>query len=205
MHELKKTIDILSTIKDHKKENFSFADLDTLLHKLVETHEPTGSDDHLIKDLKKITMEVKSIRADLKACKDGDSDTFDILPLSILDLTEVMKILEQSANAIMSASEKLSSIKSSEPAVQTAINEATGEIFQNCTFQDLTGQRIVRVTKNLEKFQHITLGIIKALLGSEYVPQAKENLNYKFAGLENGPQLAQTAKSQDDIDKLFGA
>jgi len=195
MNGYKQTIETLISIKENKKSALKFADLEKFLSTLVENHKPENNgDESLITELKQILSDVSNLKSDLESGKTGDDEACDILPLSIVDLTEIMKVLEGAANDILLVAEQLNSLKSGNEKVDQELATQASKLFESCNFQDLTGQRIVRVIKNLERFQNTFQSIIKVLMGLERVENNQASINYKFSGLQNGPQLAKKRK-----------
>ncbi len=119
-------------------------------------------------------------------------------------------------DAIVGAtSEATATIMDSCDIIQSKAAEVGGEagdaiagevmkIFEACSFQDITGQRVSKVVKT---FRDIETKIDKlvSVLGVKYTPQAHEQADTREgdARLMNGPQLAGEGISQDDIDKLL--
>jgi chemotaxis protein CheZ len=84
-----------------------------------------------------------------------------------------------------------------------AINDEVMKLYEACSFQDVTGQRISKVVKTFqtieEKVDHLVsvLGIrVKEYVGDEDDREGDD----RFL---NGPQLPSDAISQEDIDKLL--
>ncbi len=79
-----------------------------------------------------------------------------------------------------------------------------GAIFEACTFQDITGQRISKIARSM-KYVDERVGAIAALWGAASlaevaVPEQETDPNQ---ALLDGPALEGEGTSQDDIDKLF--
>jgi chemotaxis protein CheZ len=86
------------------------------------------------------------------------------------------------------------------------VRELILKIFEACNFQDITGQRITKVV-NTVKFIEDRVNAMIAIWGKESfaeieVPEPPA-IDPDHA-LLSGPQSAEHAVSQDDIDKLFG-
>ena len=83
------------------------------------------------------------------------------------------------------------------------------KIFEACSFQDITGQRITNVVKTLKKIEAKVSKMI--LIIASRIPgiddsgdQSPENDDKtEDEKLLNGPQMAYKAISQDEIDKLL--
>lgn len=88
-----------------------------------------------------------------------------------------------------------------------AIMEQVTKIFEACSFQDITGQRIKKVVKTLKSIEEKVDQLVNVL--SEKLPGAvveaakSEKLAIGDEALLNGPQLPANAITQDEIDKLL--
>lgn len=184
---MKQSNNIVEELKSVKIETkLTFDELKRVIDKLAAENKTfTG--------LSEIKSNMEEIESELS--QSDSSGSFNILPLSIKDLSETYQILEQSANAILDDAEKIMSL-SSDPKV----TEHLMQICQNCNFHDLAGQRIMRVSKNLQKFENTALTVLSFALGKD----VKEATDYESETLMNGPALkGAQASSQDDVDKLF--
>jgi chemotaxis protein CheZ len=88
---------------------------------------------------------------------------------------------------------------------EAIMNEVT-KIFEACSFQDITGQRITKVIRTLKSIEEK----VEKLLGvlGDKLPHAPDGIGKKVeitsdADLLNGPQLPGNAISQDEIDRLL--
>jgi len=82
------------------------------------------------------------------------------------------------------------------------------QIFEACSFQDITGQRIKKVISTLAVIEEKIDRIMDTLGDKVGVKVSEEKLEKVISveddkSLLNGPQLAGKAISQDDIDKLL--
>jgi chemotaxis protein CheZ len=104
-----------------------------------------------------------------------------------IELEAVVQATESAANQILEAAEAISNWLQSggDPSTLPAVTQQVNAIFEACTFQDLTGQRIRRAIEHLQQVESMLSGMM---------PEA--------AGVEQNeaphPDLAQT-----DIDSLF--
>jgi len=87
---------------------------------------------------------------------------------------------------------------------EAAINEEVMKIYEACSFQDVTGQRISKVVKTFQTIEDKVDHLV-SVLGikvKEYVGDDEDDRDGDERFL-NGPQLPPEAISQDDIDKLL--
>ena len=107
-----------------------------------------------------------------------------------------MQATEQAANQIMEAAEAIGAwIEQAreDPAAIEAITERLNTIFEACTFQDLTGQRIRRAIDHLQRVEEMLGGLAPSVHGgapAESEPSQDPRQN---------PDLAQS-----DVDRMFG-
>jgi chemotaxis protein CheZ len=113
-----------------------------------------------------------------------------------LELEAVVQTTEHAANQIMEAAEGIAAwIEEGreDPAAAAAITQRLNAIFEACTFQDLTGQRIRRAIEHLERVEKMLSGLAPEDVPAPIAQDAA-------AEPPGGADLA-----QNDVDTLFGA
>jgi chemotaxis protein CheZ len=126
----------------------------------------------------------------------------------------VVKATEAATETIMGAMESNGTIvaqlreKIDDPeqlALLDKITNNANDVFEACSFQDITGQRVGRVAKSIT-FVEERVEMLKQLLGAQELAEVEvvpgEEISEEDA-LLNGPQLDGEGLSQDDIDGLF--
>jgi chemotaxis protein CheZ len=113
-----------------------------------------------------------------------------------LELEAVVQATEQAANQIMEAAEAIGTwIEQAreDPAAIEAITERLNAIFEACTFQDLTGQRIRRAIDHLQRVEEMLGGLAPS---AEQMPRPASQ-----ATQDSGqhPDLGQS-----EVDQMFG-
>jgi chemotaxis protein CheZ len=83
---------------------------------------------------------------------------------------------------------------------------AVVQIYEACNFQDITGQRITKVVHTLDFIEERVAGMIETWGADAFVnlPPPDDVPPDADKALLNGPQMANKAISQADIDALFG-
>lgn len=139
----------------------------------------------------------------------------DKLHSASMELSAVVKATEEATTAIMQVAEHLDEITRevtshvSDSYVVSRLNEMSEQItklYEACSFQDLTGQRITKVVKTIDYIEQRieTMQVIWGKKDLEKLPIPEDEITKKDGNLElHGPQAANEAISQDDIDKLF--
>jgi chemotaxis protein CheZ len=91
------------------------------------------------------------------------------------------------------------------------IQAATNRIYEACTFQDITGQRINKIVATLCTIEERIAVLLTAAnrpgrsLGTGIQQAGACNRSEDGRALLNGPQLPDAAPNQEDVDALFAA
>lgn len=154
---------------------------------------------HELCELKEI---IENLRNQLHTAQPSDIGQTHI-PSAKDELDAIIGATEQATVTIMESCENiLSTMKTSPAELLQHVESYVVKIFEACTFQDITGQRIKKVTTSLKlidtKISSVLLALEGEILDSGTVKDTENVVN-----LLNGPALPQNAVSQDDIDKLL--
>jgi chemotaxis protein CheZ len=117
-----------------------------------------------------------------------------------LELEAVVQATEQAANQIMEAAEAIGTwIEQAreDPAAVAAITDRLNTIFEACTFQDLTGQRIRRAIEHLQRVEEMLDGL--APVAQDAPQDAQEQEQEQEQDAARNPDLGQS-----EVDRLFG-
>lgn len=131
------------------------------------------------------------------------------IPEATDELDAVVTATAEATHTIMTVCEEIQDVVSaSDEKTQMAINDKVMQIFEACSFQDITGQRIKKVISTLAVIEKKIDRIMDTLGDKVGVKVSEEKLEKVISvedekSLLNGPQLAGKAISQDDIDKLL--
>ncbi len=136
------------------------------------------------------------------------------LPAATDELDAIVGATADATNTILDAVESIERISASldVPSGQ-ALSDHVIAIYQACSFQDITGQRIKKVVKTLKQIE-VKVDQLLSAFGDDVARQrtiaAAAQAIVQEAGLDddearllNGPQLPREAASQADIDALF--
>lgn len=140
------------------------------------------------------------------------------IPDSNSELKAVITATEEASNTIMDSCDKISAIAEGlDEETKEKLLAETSVIFSSCGFQDITSQRIAKVTSYLSHVEKKTLVLIKSLKNffdqdgslSEELSQRKEekikeeNHRDEDDDFMNGPSLEGDGLSQADVDALL--
>jgi len=155
------------------------AELSTEIHATVELVDV--SETHLIQQLQRMHRQLSSVVA-LPAAATRNSG---------LELEAIVQATEDAANRILGAAEKITAALESADA-KPLVLEQLNAIFEACSFQDLTSQRVRRVIDQL-KAVDATIGQLAGWGSGHPEPLA---LDREITA--SGPELA-----QDEVDRLM--
>ena len=113
-----------------------------------------------------------------------------------LELEAVVQATETAANRIMEAAEAISDLVhqgKNDPKAIDAVNDKLNAIFEACTFQDVTGQRIRRAIQHLQQVETLLTDIVPEGAVPSAPPAVPE------MAMDDNPDLRQAA-----VDALFG-
>ena len=114
-----------------------------------------------------------------------------------------MQATECAANQIMDACSALEAVgRDADGEVADAISQAVSIIYEACSFQDLTGQRIVNVAKTLGLIEGklADLALLVGIFANEIVEETTASEGERLAG----PQRPEHAIDQATVDRLIG-
>jgi chemotaxis protein CheZ len=124
------------------------------------------------------------------------------------ELDATVEATAAATNTIMDVAEKLMELSGQIPGDHGGkVMDYVTQIFEACTFQDITGQRIRKVITAMRAIEERIAGLAKLVDGVGVTDETTEKP--KFAnpfdqgGLLNGPQLTGKGHSQASIDELF--
>ena len=135
---------------------------------------------------------------------DSMSDQLDSIVAATEDATNtIMDKIESNGDVVMKLRELVDGEEAAALLDQLENNHA--DVFEACAFQDITGQRINKVTKSLTYVESQVHKVINiwgkdAPDAIEVEPEKEETADGK---LLEGPQFKGKGMSQDEIDALF--
>jgi chemotaxis protein CheZ len=122
-----------------------------------------------------------------------------------MELESVVHATESAATRIMEAAEAIGSwLRTGRRDAESIeeVAEKVNAIFEACSFQDLTGQRIRRAIEHLQKVETMLEGMTQ---GHHPVPAVPEpEIVWGKMGTSTAPTAEGHDLAQDEIDSLFG-
>jgi len=169
------------------------------------------NDQRTYEGLTRISQQISDTKKDLAEFSATEMHE-EHIPEAGRELDAVVEATESATNRIMEAAENIMAGDPSDPEAYSAmVNDNVMEIFEACSFQDITGQRIGKVVR--------TLNLIEEQIGSmisSFDAEKKERKTVRKRGkdeepqdvlgdLLNGPAFEGEEVNQADVDALFGS
>ena len=163
-----------------------------------------GQGASLIRELVDIADYIGSLREAIASLRANEL-TRDRLPMVHEELGQVVTATAGATNTIMESAEAILGLPDGKN-YREAVEGHVFTIFEACTFQDLTGQRIAKVGEAMSQLETRLSKFANAVNAKDangIDPVEVERRMRNELLLLNGPQMNGPATSQDAIDALF--
>jgi chemotaxis protein CheZ len=159
----------------------------------------------LLAEVEALGRTIACAKAEIAALR-VDDITDNHIPFATDELDAIVEHTATATNAILSSCETLDDVATSltgEAAMK--LQDATTRIYEACSFQDITGQRITKVVATLKTIEAKVTQIVATFGTSERVGATAATAETAESALLNGPQHPTVAMDQSDIDKLLAS
>ncbi|GGB52542.1 hypothetical protein GCM10011316_25740 [Roseibium aquae] len=160
----------------------------------------------ITEELTAIAREISSMKQEIAQLQAKDM-TSNRIPDAGRELDAIVEATEDATNTIMEAAEE---IMSADPTNFAAYHELVNgkmiAIFEACTFQDITGQRISKVVSTLNYIDQRVSDFVARLRipdGFEAPVEETAEERRKRELILHGPQMTGEGVSQNDVDAMF--
>ena len=165
----------------------------------------TTNEATLLREVEELGRMIAATKSEIAALRVDDITDHDI-PFATDELDAIVEHTAHATDAILESCEMLDEVTATVSGEAAAkLQAATTRIYEACSFQDITGQRITKVVTTLK----IIEGKVAHIVGTfgPSVEAARRAVDHVAtdADLLNGPQLPAHAMDQSDIDKLLAS
>ncbi|HTW71845.1 MAG TPA: protein phosphatase CheZ [Acetobacteraceae bacterium] len=165
----------------------------------------TAQETSLLSEVESLGQIIAATKSEIAALRMDDITVSDI-PFATDELDAIIHHTASATHAILETCETLDAVAehlAGEPAA-AQLQDATTRIYEACSFQDITGQRITKVVNTLKAIEAKVCQLVQTF-GDHRSDAAAESGAQGEAALLNGPQLPTVAMDQSDIDKLLAS
>lgn len=164
-------------------------------------------DTSIYRECRALSDYITDARKEIAALQPSDLESARI-PRAGLELDAIVQQTEEATNTIMEAAEEIMGADPEDAAAyQATTQDAVMRIFEACSFQDITGQRISKVVETLSHIEKRVLEL-RDLLGVTEddieLAQSEENKKTEEESLLSGPALSGEGIDQTEVDALMG-
>jgi chemotaxis protein CheZ len=162
----------------------------------------------LLSEVEALGRTISTAKAEIAALR-VDDITDSHIPFATDELDAIVAHTASATHAILTSCETLDQVgEAVSGEVAARLTDATTRIYEACSFQDITGQRITKVVATLKTIEAKVASIIAAFGDRADAPvtvSAAGAMSEARPSLLNGPQLPTTAMAQSDIDRLLAS
>lgn len=199
-------IDLLTKIRDGEP---TLVDIMAMAELLASTLQPyfRKLDTTLYSELRQIAQYIEKTKDEIGSLQ-ANHMSEERIPEAGMELSAVVDATESATHSIMESAETLMAADTTDVESYNAlVNQEVMNIFEACSFQDITGQRISKVVETLEfidarisRFAN-TFGVQDKL--DALTKDEKRREERKQKNILHGPQRDGDGVGQDDVDALF--
>ncbi len=200
--------DVAGQIRDMKTDSLTLPDILNLAEIMVGSMQGFFGhvDTAIYKELTDISAFIDTTRNEIGRLQPGNLKDKHI-PEAGLELEAIVQSTENATNTIMEQAELIMSADPDDMAsYHDTVQGAVMEIFEACSFQDITGQRISKVVNTLVHIESKISSLADALgsalgeaIEEEETPEEKRRREL----ILNGPALEGEGIDQSDVDNIL--
>jgi chemotaxis protein CheZ len=171
----------------------------------------TANETSLLAEIEELANTVANARAEIVALG-ADDITEAHIPSATDELDAIVAHTATATDSILECCEKIDTVTPRmTPEDAAVMQDVVTRIYEACSFQDITGQRITKVVATLKTIEKKVAHIIDvfqpdAAERAEAAALARKDAPVsEAAALLNGPQLPTNAMDQSDIDALLAS
>lgn len=162
-----------------------------------------GPQTSLLAEVEELGRTIAAAKADIAALR-VDDITGNHIPSATDELDAIVAHTAAATDQILETCETLDEVGGKlRGKAKTQLQDATTRIYEACSFQDITGQRITKVVAALKTIEQKVAHLIYTF-GDDHAAPPPADLS-PDAALLNGPQLPANAMDQSDIDRLMAS
>lgn len=186
----------------------SLSDIASVTEVLIGTMQAffRSIDTSIYRECRALSEYISNARSEIAALQPGNLET-DRIPRAGMELDAIVQQTEEATNTIMAAAEEIMGADTSDAeAYQALVQDAIMRIFEACSFQDITGQRISKVVQTLAHIE-TRVAELRDLLGvteDDIAAARAEESDDPDKDLLRGPALEGEGIDQSEVDALMG-
>lgn len=166
----------------------------------------SAQDARLLAEVEELSRTIADAKAEIAALH-VDDVTAGHIPSATDELDAVVAHTAAATEVILEVCESLDeAARGMDGPTVNAVQAGTMRIYEACSFQDITGQRITKVVATLKAIDVKVTQILSTFGGSQNANGPSRPARIALSGdaaLLNGPQLPNAAMDQSQIDRML--
>lgn len=163
----------------------------------------TAPEASLLAEVEELGRTIAAAKAELSVLR-VDDITGNHIPTATDELDAIVAHTATATDQILGVCETLDEVGSRlRGKARQQLQDATTRIYEACSFQDITGQRISKVVGTLKAIEAKVTNLVLSFGERREAPPPVATPQETV--LENGPQLPGNAMGQSDIDRLLAS
>jgi len=163
-------------------------------------------DGGLQRELQEIAHYIKAMKAEIAGLHFNELKHTRI-PAAGQELDAIVKATEEASNTIMECAEAVLAADAGDPAFKAMVDQKMLIVFEACSFQDITGQRIAKVVETLKHIEARVSRFTDALrtrdTGGFVSEEERASAERKERLILHGPQRETSGDRQSEVDRLM--
>lgn len=197
-------------IRKKRAEDVSLSDVVRLAEISTEAFQAffSAMDSAVLREMREIADYITAMRREIGSLQVNDIKNAHI-PAAGLELDAIVQATEAATNTIMTCAEAVMATDAGAPvsAYKAAVDEKMMIIFEACSFQDITGQRIAKVVETLQHIETRVSRFAAAVrthdLEGPLTDAEARSAERKARLLLHGPQPEGIGNKQGEVDALL--
>ena len=200
---------IVGYLKEKRAEDVALADLVALAELTAESLQTFFAtlDTAIYRELRDIAADIDDMKAEIGALQANELKESRI-PAAGQELGAIVKATEAATHAIMECAETVMAADASDAAAYKAlVDQQMMRVFEACSFQDITGQRIAKVVETLQQIEQRVSRFVDAMRAKDlsgFIDEhERDRAERKSRFMLNGPAREGEGIAQAQVDRLF--
>jgi chemotaxis protein CheZ len=200
---------VISYLRDRKETDVSLNDVVALAEITAESFQAffASMDAAIYRELREIASYITTMKEEIGALQPNDLKARRI-PDAGRELDLIVQSTAEATNTIMECAEAIMAADASDPvAYKSFVDDKMIMVFEACSFQDITGQRVAKVIDTLHQIEMRVTRFATAINAKDangFVDEAERKRQERAQSLMlHGPQDKGEAINQKNVDALL--
>jgi len=200
---------LVSYLKETREQDVALTDVVALAEVTAQSLQTFFAtlDTTFYRELRDIAVYIDDMKAEIGALQANELKESRI-PAAGQELGAIVKATEVATNTIMECAEAVMAADASNPgAYKALVDRQMLLVFEACSFQDITGQRIAKVVDTLQHIEQRVGRFVEAMRAKDLSgfidEQERDRAERKSKFMLNGPAAEGEGIAQAQVDQLF--